>query len=113
MANYDSTWFDPPAPLGQVALRNTDTCLTWSGVPMLLDSGADISLVPQAAVTQLGLAVVPDRQYELVGFDGRTSFASIVQLELIFCGRTFRGQFLLINQGWGILGRNILNAVPL
>jgi len=61
----------------------------------------------------LGAAVVPDRRYELVGFDGSVSLASVVRLEPIFCRRTFRGQFLLIDQAWGTLGRNVLNAVSL
>ena len=39
--------------------------------------------------------------------------ATLVHLELVFCQRTFRGQFLLIDQSYGILGRNVLNAVPL
>jgi hypothetical protein len=49
----------------------------------------------------------------LAGFDGAVSFAPVVGLELLFEQRTFRGQFLLIDQGWGILGRTILNRVPL
>jgi hypothetical protein len=80
---------------------------------MLLDSGADVTLVPQAVVGELGLAPSAERLYELIGFDGSISFAQIVQLDLLFLGRAFRGEFLLIDQKWGILGRNILNAVPL
>ncbi len=37
----------------------------------------------------------------------------MVRLELVFAQRTFRGQFLLIDQDWGILGRNVLNNVPI
>jgi hypothetical protein len=113
MPTYDSTQFDPPAPLAQVTLRNPDTGAAWSDVPMLLDSGADVTLIPQATVSQLGVSIIPDSYYELVGFDDNPSFAQVVRLELIFCRRTFRGRFLLIDQTWGILGRNILNAVPL
>ena len=80
---------------------------------MLLDSGADITLIPQAAASLLGVDVTPNRRYELIGFDGSPSFAPVVRLELVFCGRTFRGQFLLIEQDWGVLGRNVLNAVAL
>jgi len=36
----------------------------------------------------------------------------VVQLELLFCNRSFRGQFLVMDQAWGILGRNVLNAIP-
>ena len=113
MPAYDAALFDPPAPLARVTLRNSDTGAIRSDVPMLLDSGADISLIPQTAADALGLAAIPERRYELVGFDGSTSLAPVVQLELVFSRRTFRGQFLLIDQEWGILGRNILNAIPL
>ena len=113
MPHYDSTRFDPPAPLSQVTLRNPDNAALSSDVPMLLDSGADVTLIPQMTLGRLGITSVQDKHYELIGFDGNTSFAPVVQLELIFCGRTFRGQFLIINQEWGILGRNVLNSVPL
>jgi hypothetical protein len=35
----------------------------------------------------------------------------VVQLDLIFLKKTFRGRFLVINQEWGILGRDVLNHV--
>ena len=113
MAAYDSVQFDPPAPLAYVTLRQTSTAQQWPDVPMLLDSGADVTLLPRSAVDRLGVTVIPERQYELVGFDGVASLAPVVHLELVFLGRTFRGQFLLIDQEWGIIGRNVLNAVAL
>ncbi|MCZ6680494.1 MAG: retropepsin-like aspartic protease [Candidatus Poribacteria bacterium] len=94
-------------------MRNPDTGAAVSDVAMLLDSGADVTLIPQTAVEPLGIAAVSDKQYELMGFDGNRSFVSVAHLELVFCRRTFRGQFLLIDQTSGILGRNVLNAVSL
>jgi hypothetical protein len=113
MPVYDASWFAPPAPLARVTLRNPETGTIWSEVPMLLDSGADVTLVLQAAVSLLAVTVVPDRRYELMDFEGNLSLAPIIRLELLFLRRTFRGQFLLIEQEWGILGRNVLNAVRL
>lgn len=113
MSAYDTTHFDPPAPLASVTLRNPDTGSILPDVPMLLDSGADVTLLPKAAVDVLGVAIVPGKHYELMGFDGSRSFAPVVQLELVFCRRTFRGQFLLVDQSRGILGRNVLNSVSL
>lgn len=113
MPPYDANLFDPPAPLASVTLRNPGTNLMSSDVPMLLDTGADVTLIPSATLAQLKIGSVKNKSYQLIGFDGSTSFAPTVQLELIFCRRIFRGQFLLIDQAWGILGRNVLNAVAL
>lgn len=113
MPDYDSVLFTPPAPVALVTLRNPESGAMQMDVPMLLDTGADVSLIPQASIGSLALTTVADTRYELIGFNGNRSFAQVVRLELIFLGRTFRGQFLLTEQDWGILGRNILNAVPL
>jgi hypothetical protein len=80
---------------------------------MLLDTGADASLVPHNAVEALGLSASQDRVYELIGFDGNTSFVPVVNLELVFCNRSFKGQFLVVGQQCGILGRNVLNSVSI
>jgi hypothetical protein len=108
---YDGARFDPPAPLALVTLYNPASGQMWTNVPMLLDTGADVSLIPHVALDRLNLHPLPDKQFELVSFEGTASLASAVQLELSFLDRTFRGQFLLIDQEWGIPGRNVLNAV--
>ncbi len=113
MPVYDNTEFDPPAPLAVVSLRNRDTGALKTDVKMLMDTGADVTLIPQSVAGELGIAANSGKRYELIGFDNSTSFAPVVELELIFLRRTFRGQFLLIDQEWGILGRNVLNSVPL
>jgi len=113
MPRYDTAQFEPPAPLGQVTLRNPDTGTISSDVPMLLDTGADVSLIPHTSLVTLGLTASQDRLYELISFDGSISYAPVVQIELLFCNRTFRGQFLVIDQGFGILGRNVLNSLEL
>lgn len=113
MAAYNSIDFDPPAPVAYVTLKHSITNVEWVNVPMQLDSGADVTLVPQTAIARLGLIVLSDIPYELTGFDGTNSQAFAVELKLIFCRRTFRGRFLLSNQPIGIIGRDILNLVPI
>lgn len=113
MPTDDSMWFNPPAPLARVTLRNPNSGGLLPDVPMLLDSGSDVTLLPRASVNQLGMAAVSGEIYELEGFDGSTSFASAAQLELFFLERTFRGKYLLIDQEWGVLGRDILNLLSL
>jgi hypothetical protein len=80
---------------------------------MLLDTGADVSMVPHSVIVTMALPVVSAGSFKLVGFDGSSSTASAVQLEMILCGRSFRGQYLLIDQPWGILGRNVLNLLAI
>lgn len=113
MPKYSSEGFDPPAPIALVEIRNQRTGQTIVNVPMLMDTGADVTLVPQAALAQLQLTPDSGAAYELAGFSGERLVLAAVQLDLIFGRRTFRGQFLPIDQAWGILGRNVLNAVPL
>lgn len=79
---------------------------------MLLDTGADVTLLPQSVAVELGLNYLPGG-YELLGFGEHSSTAHAVRAEMIFLGLTFRGQFLLAEQDWGIIGRNILNALSL
>lgn len=113
MPKYDTEQYDPPAPVAHVALRNQETQALLSDVPMLLDTGADVMLIPQSAIARLGLALDSEKRYELIGFDSVKSFAPVAQLDLIFGHKTFRGQFLVIDQPFGIIGRNILNAATI
>jgi predicted aspartyl protease len=112
MPDYDPIGFFPPAPVALVTLRNPESGMTEEQVAMLLDTGADVTLLPRAVVGQLGLGFSTN-EYELVGFEGRFTTARAVRAEMVFLGLTFRGQFLLTEQDWGIIGRNILNAVAL
>jgi hypothetical protein len=113
MQAYDTSMFDPPAPIARVVLRNPATGAVWSDVPMLLDSGADVTLIPEPVLRHLSPEIVPGKQYELSSLDGSASQTSVARLEFVFCRKTLRGQLSLVDQDWGILGRNILNAVAL
>ena len=113
MPAFDAIRFAPPAPVASVTFRNLGTGVTASDVLMLLDSGADVSLAPRQAILPLGVSIDPTAVYELVGFDGNRSLAQAVRLDLVLLGRTFRGRFLLTDQAFGILGRDILNHISL
>ncbi|MBI3948367.1 MAG: hypothetical protein HY321_20800 [Armatimonadetes bacterium] len=113
MPAYDARHFQPPAPAARVVLRNPDTGASCTDVLMLLDTGADVSLVPRTALDSLGITPTSQRFYEPVGFTGDPTLSPVVLLEMRFCEKTFRGQFLPVDQPWGILGRNVLNAVSL
>jgi hypothetical protein len=103
----------PPAPLAQVSLRAVNKGAIVTDVPMLIDSGADVTLVPEIFINELGLELDENESYELTTFDGEKRTAKSVQLDLIFQRRVFRGRFLLVNSESGILGRNIVNHFAL
>ena len=111
MENYDSARFSPPAPLATVTLRNSENGLEERDIPMLLDTGSDVNLVPQICAKKLDLTV--SRQFELTSFDNKKSLSRTVNLHLIFEGKTFRGEYFLVEQDYGIIGRNILNFLNL
>ena len=112
MPTYDSKDFNPPAPLARVGLKDPRTGESISDVRMLIDSGADITVLPTDPIDRLDWNL-GEEAYELEGFDGRRSVARSVYLELNFLGRTFRGRFAVLESEIGILGRNVLNHFPL
>ncbi len=65
---------------------------------MLIDSGADATLLPRSSATSLGLEGTGER-YQLVGFDGTISDSEAVLASLAFLRRNFRGRYLLIGRG--------------
>jgi predicted aspartyl protease len=60
MPKYDAENFDPPAPVAHVTLRNPATGASVSNVPMVIDTGADVTLVPRNSVDRLGIDDVED-----------------------------------------------------
>lgn len=109
MPAYDRTLFEPPAPVAKVMLRDPTSGKKLPDVPMLIDSGADVTLLPEDSVKQLGISSDSAEEYELMAFDGSTTVSRAVRVDLFFLHRTFKGRFLLISQEWGILGRDVLN----
>lgn len=111
MPEYNSARFDPPAPVAMVTVKSDQLGTVINDVPMLLDTGADVSLLPRSYVAAL---VMPDaEQYELQAFDGNRSAALAVLAEVQFLGKSFRGEFLLIDNWHRVLGRNVLNNLSL
>ena len=109
MPTYDGQHFDPPAPSASVTLRNPQTGAFLPDVSLLIDTGADVTLLPRSAVEQLGLTPDATAQYELVGFDGQRSMAEAIDLDMTFLDTVIRGRYLLTKETIGILGRDVLN----
>ena len=112
MPPYDDRLFAPPAAVLNARLRNPQNGAIISDVLLLIDTGADVTLLPLSAVNAAEIEQTGG-SYELLAFDGRSSAVSAVRADVLMLGRTFSGQFLVIDQQVGILGRNILNALAL
>jgi predicted aspartyl protease len=107
MMNYDES-FDPPAPIAKIALRNIETGERVKDLSVLLDTGADISLLPLSAINQLQIEP-SDETVNLIGFDESKSTAEIYHLQIIFLGKRLTGVYCAIDDEIGILGRDVLN----
>lgn len=108
MPEYDAENYNPPAPVAYVTLRNPATGDVLSNVPMLIDTGSDITLLPSDVVGKLGVKAEENMGFEVQVFDGDTKFLRSVKLDLLVLDKTFKGDYLLIDRPIGILGRNVL-----
>jgi hypothetical protein len=112
MPRYDAQHYDPPAPIAQVALRAANGAEV-GDVVLLLDTGADTTLLPRSAITRLGITPDPSLAYDLIGFDGTRSTTQAVDVDMVFLQKAFRGRYLLTDSDRGILGRDVLASVAL
>ena len=113
MPAYNSNRFEPPAAVAVVSIRDPKGGNTVRDVPMLIDSGSDVSLVPRTSVDELDSELDPNAAYEPQGFDGRRTMAQVAQLDLIFVERAFSGKYVIIDSNMGILGRDVLNRLEI
>ena len=68
MTAYDSSLFSLPAPTALVTLTISANQIT--GVPMLIDSGADVTLIPKKTTLALSAEIEENTLTELEAFDG-------------------------------------------
>ena len=57
MSKYDVNNFYIPAPITHVTLTNDKTGVMWSNVPVLIDTGSDVTLIPSKVIERLQLAI--------------------------------------------------------
>jgi len=93
MPKYNEADFDPPAPVAYVTLRHPATGVSVSDVPMLIDTGADVTLLPVAYLAEFEMEVDADTKYEVQGFGGEAKSLGAVQLEMIFWAKNLHASF--------------------
>ncbi len=112
MPSYDTS-YDPPAPVALVALRDLAGGPLVRDVHLLVDTGADITLLPRTVVEHLGVQPLSGHNYQLIAFDGAVRSAQAAELEMVFLKKAFRGRYLLVEDERGVLGRDVLANVAL
>lgn len=63
MPEYDASHFTPPAPLAGITILHPSTGRAVDNVLMLVDTGADVTLVPAEIVQSLGVDRHPRPQW--------------------------------------------------
>ena len=105
---YDQENFNPPAPVMEVSLSIPTGQSVILKLPALLDSGADITVIPEWIVQQLQLRYVD----EIIasGYDGIPKQTFVYSVKLIF---NDLGDFIVraipSNNDHVLMGRDILN----
>lgn len=112
MPRYDADRFQPAAPVALAELRDGVGSVA-RDVELLIDTGADVTLLPRSAVAQLAVEFDPSQRIELQGFEGSRASFDVVELELRWLGRSIKGRYVVVDAELGILGRDVLAAVRL
>jgi predicted aspartyl protease len=111
MTPYDD-FFTPPAPVVQATIQNTNDPLHSVSANMQIDTGADMTLIPESAVSALGLATYDNTQVS--DYRGTLESASVYYVNLKLDQWIIRNVRVIAVEGkYGILGRNILRAFTL
>ncbi|HJT36048.1 MAG TPA: retropepsin-like aspartic protease [Pirellulales bacterium] len=113
MPAYETVGFDPPAAVATVIVREPHSARAAPDVRMLIDSGADVTLLPERSLRQVGIDIDTGESYELIAFDGSVTVTRAVTADMVFLGRNFKGRFLPINDECGVIGRDVLNHLSI
>lgn len=110
MPAYETEGFQPPAAV--VRARIIGPAGLRANVPLLIDTGADLSVVPLAAASAVGASIA--RSTASIEFlAGPARVLDQADLAVEFLRFRFRGAFLLVDSMYGVVGRDILNALQL
>jgi predicted aspartyl protease len=110
MPPYEAEGFQPPAPVVRAVVRSRNGSVR--DVPLLIDTGADASVIPSSVASAAG-AETRSAQAAIQAYDGTLVQCEQAELTVEFSRFRFRGPFLVTETDCGILGRNILNNVVL
>lgn len=107
MEHY-SRVYSPPAPVVTVTLFDAVTGSERAKLEAKLDTGADVTVLPESVIAQL--ALVPRAKAVLRGFDGRASTRLVYYVGMRVMGVTLPAvRCVTATRTGALLGRNVLN----
>ena len=109
MPAYEAGDFAPPAPVARAVVRGPAGA-TRPDVPLLIDTGADISVIPQSVASAVNAEVRPS-DIAIRFYDGSERTCDVAELTVEFLRYRFQGVFVVVDSDYGVLGRNILNLL--
>ena len=106
--NSYSGHFDPPAPLLEVALVNPTNRRRRRAISALLDTGSDITAIPNSLIAPLQL--YPIGQIRLESVEGTTTTVLTYAVQLVIGGIAIpRHEVILTGLEFVVVGRDVLN----
>jgi len=110
MPAYEHAGFKPPAPVARAVVGAPDGSVEVQDVAMLLDTGADVSVIPRAVADRLGITARLSG-VRLQGYGGAQTEAAVADPRLDVLRYRFRGTFVVSTVEHGVLGRDVLNLL--
>lgn len=109
MQAYEAGDFEPRAPVVRATVRGPSN-VVYHGVPLLIDTGADVSVIPLEVAAAVEAETRPSNA-PIQLLDGGEITCLQANLTVEFLRYRFSGPFLVAGSRHGILGRNILNLL--
>lgn len=110
MPSYERAGYDPPAPVARALVAADGEAAV--DVPLLIDTGADSSIIPRSVAVLVGAELSP-APADIISYTGEAREAEQAVLTVRFERVTVRGAFLVLDTEQGVLGRNVLNNLVL